>query len=208
MNWGELKAAVASWTTRSDLYTDAALFPRLLELAEQAIFRGTARRPGLRLRMMLATTDPFTPGALPFGFLQVERVSIVSNGQRKTLEPLSGDDFTLFELQSGPPDWYTIRGQQLLVAPSPTTPVRLDYYARPGQMLVDSDTNSVIDNYPGIWLYAMLVEAGNWLRDAEMVAQYMPMLDAAIEGAHAEDERARRSLGTPLQIRSIQAVRA
>lgn len=207
MNWGQLKAAVAQWSNRTDLTTDATTLPLILEMAEQRIYQGSQRRPGLRLRAMLATVDPFTPGTLPTGFLQVERVSLLVGGRRKTLEHRGGDIITDWETIAGTPEVYSIRGNTLLVAPGPTTQVRLDYYLRPTLFSADSDTNAIVDAYPSIWLYAMLAEVGHWLKDPNMVAQFLPMLDEAIEAAHAQDERSKRGLSAPIAVVSQQSVR-
>ena len=207
MNWGQLKAAVAAWSNRTDLTADATILPLMLEMAEQQIFQGSRNRPGLRLQSMLTTVDPYTPGALPTGLLQIERVSTLILGYRKTLEHVGNDQFARYEGQAGLPEVYTVRGANLVVAPGASTQVQLLYYARPTLFVSDSDTNAIIDAFPGIWLYAMLAEVGNWLKDPEMVAQYRPLLDEAIEGARAQDERMRRGASAPIAIKPQLSVR-
>lgn len=207
MNWGQLKAAVAAWSNRTDLTADATILPLMLEMAEQQIYQGSRGRPGLRLQSMLTTVDHFTPGGLPATLLQIERVSLLSGGYRKTLDHVGADQIAVMEGQAGAPEVYSVRGSSLIVAPGGATPVQLLYYARPALMVADSDTHSILDTFPGIYLYSMLAEVGNWLKSPEMVAQYRPLFDEAIEGARAQDERMRRGSSAPITIKSNMGVR-
>lgn len=200
MNWLQLKTAVRDWANRTDL-ADSLLLT-MLELAEQRIYGG---RDGLRLQSMLVTAT-VTPGALPVRFVQAERVAWLTNGQRVVLQSMPTEAFALYEAQSGSPRFYSIRGNVLLVAPG-SQAVELVYYARPAPLAADTDTQAVLDAYPSVYLYALLAQVGEWLRDAEMVAQYLPMLAAAKKDAQEADDDARRG-GTPLVITSDQVVRA
>lgn len=201
MNWLQLRTAVRDWANRTDL-TDA-LLGTMLELAEQRIYGG---RDGLRLQSMLAAEAAFAPGALPARFVQAERVAWITGGHRIVLQSLPTEAFAVYEGQAGHPAYYSIRGNTLLVAPA-SQPVELVYFARPPLLAADGDTHAVLDAYPSVYLYALLAQVGEWLRDDAMVSQYLPLMVAARKDAQDADDDARRG-GTPLVIVSDQVVRA
>lgn len=208
MNWGELKAAVIDYANRGDV--TASLLTTMLGIAEQRIYNGASFGgrdvQGLRLMPMLTTVSAQPVGALPADFLGAHRVARLLNDRPITLEYRGPVKFADLEGLAVPADYYTIRGNSLLVAGSETSTVQLLYFARPVKPVADNDANIVMTNADAVYLYGLLWEVANWLRDPERVAQYAGLfIDAMVATQKADEDRV--SDGGPLVITSSMRVR-
>ena len=201
MNWLALRDMVTSFASRGDL--TQALQASLLPLAEERIYSGMMlggkRIDGLRLQSMLASVNPFTAGPLPARSLAIERLSYLSGARWVPLEYRTSDQLSGAEQQAGSAASYTVRGGSVVVGPDVSTALWLLHYVRPAAPALDADENVVMAASPRVYLYAMLAEVSNWLRSAEMLAQYQGMLVDAMQAAQGADEDARRGSG-PLRI--------
>ena len=208
MNWGLLKAAVVDYINRGDI--TPALMSRMLPIAEQRIFDGTSYTgqvvEGLRLMSMLTEIDPFTVGVLPADFLGAHRVARVSGGRVVQLQYLGPQNFAKLEGQASQSDFYTVRGSTLILAGLQSTQVELLYFARPVSPIADADTNAVMTRAQAVYLYSMLWEVANWLRDKDRAGQYASLfMDAMVSAQKADDSRV--SDGGPLVITADLGVR-
>lgn len=203
MNWLALRDMVTSFAARGDL--SPTLQSSLLPLAEERIYSGMVvggrRIDGLRLQAMLASVNPFTAGALPARSLAIERLSYLNGSRWVPLEYRTSDQLSGAEQQTGSAAGYTVRGGAVVVGPDVTTALWLLHYVRPASPVLDADENVVMAASPRVYLYAMLAEVSNWLRSADMLAQYQGMLVDALQAAQGADEDARRG-ASPLRILS------
>ena len=201
MNFGQLKTATADYVNRGDLTPASSLMGTFLELAEQRIYNGTNRIPGLRLSGML-TTVPAQPldANLPTNLLSIERVSVMRGGRKVPLEFRVSDWLSPFEGQAGQVMYYTVRGGRIIVGASSPITAELLYYARPATPVADADTNVVLDRSPAVYLWAMVLEAAAWARDAELLTTATPLWADSMEAARNADNEARFS--GPLAIAS------
>ncbi len=205
MNWGQLKSAVADYLSRGDVTVASPLMTTWLELAEQRIYNGTNRIPGLRISAMLTTvaSQPLD-AALPADLLGVERVSVMRGGRKVPLEFRVSDWLSPLEGAAGQVMYYTIRGGRIVVGASSPITAELLYYAKPATPVADADTNVVLDTLPSVYLWAMVLEAAAWLRDSELLATATPLWADAMEAARNADDAARFS--GPLSIASDPGV--
>lgn len=201
MNWLQLRNMVSSFASRGDL--SAEVQAMLLPLAEERIYSGLVgggkRIDGLRLQVMLDSVNPFTAGALPTGSLAIERLSHLSGARWVPLEYRTSDQLSGAELQAGGIASYTVRGGAVVVGPNVAGDLWLLHYVRPPAPALDADENVVMAACPRVYLYAMLAEVANWLRSAEMLAQYQGMLVDALQAAQGADDDARRG-SVPMRI--------
>jgi hypothetical protein len=206
MNFGQLKTAVADYVNRGDVTPASSLMTTWLELAEQRIYNGTNRIPGLRLSGMLTTVaaQPLD-AALPTNLLSIERVSVMRNGRKVPLEFRVSDWLSPLEGAAGLVMYYTVRGGRIVVGASSPITAELLYYARPVTPVADASTNVVLDTLPAVYLWAMVMEAAAWLRDSELLATATPLWADAMEAARNADDAARFS--GPLAIASDPGVR-
>lgn len=208
MNWGELKAAVVEYSNRGDL--TPALLTTMLGIAEQRIYNGTSiggrEVQGLRLMSMLTTVGAQPVGTLPTNFLGAHRVARLDGTRPTVLEYRGPVSFARIEGLGTPADYYTIRGNSLVVAGTETTTVQLLYFAKPARPTIDADMNVVMSAADSVYLYGLLLEVANWLRDSERMAQYAGLfMDAMISTQKADEDKT--TDGGPLVITSQMVVR-
>lgn len=208
MNYGQLKTAVASWCNRSDL---TALMDTFRDLAEQRIYNGSPDLDvdQLRLSVML-TTDSAFAGTLAADCLQIHRVKVtLSDSLWKPLEYKPLEALTPYQPYQGQPAFYSVKGSSVVYGPSfdvASYPVELIYYARFATPSADADTNWLLTNNPSVYLYAMCMEVGQWLRDDALLSSAAKLYANAQKACIANDQQGQRS-GATLAIRTDQSVR-
>ena len=165
MNFGELKANVASAMGRSDVptfvydLTTAGLNTdlRILEMQQDAT--------------IIATTEEVS---LPFDFLEMESAYIDAGGARRALLPLTETAQAIRHDNSGQPFYYAIHNGSMTLMPVPDSAynITVRYYAALQDFTDDSDVNPVILAHPGLYMYQALTHAAVWAQDMEAVANY------------------------------------
>jgi hypothetical protein len=179
MNWGELKAAVAAYTHRSDL---TALMPTFLELAEQRIYYGEANSPKLRCAAMHQAAT-LADGTRPAGFLEAIKITPTGHPAR----PLGYRPITHMPHECHAFSW---DGATLVLSSDQAFPVDLTYYARLVTPVADSDTNWLMDSHPGIYLSSMLVEFARWSVDEAMGAREASNYASAVTALNSAEKAA------------------
>lgn len=189
MNWGELKAAVAAYTHRSDI---TALMPMFLELAEQRIYYGEANSPKVRCAAMRQSTT-LANGTRPAGFLEAIKVA-ESGSPEKFLE--------YRPLERMPQDVraYTWDGDTLVLSQDQGFPVDLTYYAKLTTPVADGDSNWLLDSTPAIYLASMLVEVHRWAKDDATAAREAATYSSAVNALTSQEKAAAMS-GSSLRIK-------
>jgi len=182
LTYADLKTAIANFSDRSDL-TDR--IPEFITLAETRIFFGSEEPPfqsdPLRIRAMevdAAATFDAQSVSLPTAYLQMRRLFVTGdNGGRLTM--ISPDTFwdRYERTNSGIPREFTLEGGSLLLGPTPDAAYtgRMLYYSRPAVLDTDDDTNWILENAPGAYLWGALIELAAYIFDADKMA-----------GAHAK----------------------
>ncbi len=184
-SYSDLVTAITSWTHRSDLSTIA---PDFITLAEQRIYNGSndPEFPCKPLRasfMQTSSSGSASNGVIAFPSLYLEtiRLYIVANGKNKELKYKSANDLTPYETDSANANYYTQVGGGLKVGPL-TAAYTHDYYASSPALTVSNTTNTLMTNYPNLYLYACLIEAwmyvGNLAKAQIAYRQYMGAVNA------------------------------
>lgn len=158
MNFGELKAKIALWLDRTDL---TAVIPDFVQLAEARIARDL-RMPGQITVATVTVLAGQSSAAMPADF--AEAVSISNTVGATFVSPAK-----LAELAGTGAAWdeFTIQsGNLTLAAPAPSdASFTVTYYAKFPALVGDSDTNEILTNHPGLYLYCSLAEAAVFLSD-------------------------------------------
>lgn len=203
MNWLALQDAFARFANRTDL--DASL---MLQLAEPRIYSGDPINgvEPLRLSSMLRTVSVApTAGTITIaGMLEVVRVRDAA--RNVVLRVMSPDDIGAIEGLFGPSYAYDPRAGGLRVAPLSSGALEVHYYARPTTPATGTAENEVMRDHPGIYLHAMLIEAGLYLADDDMTMRALKAWQSAMAGAQAADRRADAGGFAALSIRSDRGV--
>lgn len=192
--FAELKAAVETRTVRTDFPDD------VYTLAQAELYSR------LRLREMESTSS-LTVNAeeenLPADFLEARHL-YVDRTPRLVIEIV--DEFAKdadFQ-SSGVPATATILGTKVRFNPVPdgSYTVLLRYIAKPATFSADSDTNTILTNYPSLFLYASLKHFSAWAMRPEDGAVYDAMLESELGRVQAQDKRSRYG-GGPLRSRAL-----
>lgn len=192
MNYGELKAAVAAYSHRSDT---GPLFPVFLPLAEARIYHGEAGAPKLRCAAMRQFAT-LADGTRPAGFL--EAIKITPNGQPS--QPL---DYRPLANMPCERNAFTWDGQTLVLSRDQAFPVDLTYYAHLVTPVDDADTNWLMTNHPGIYLSALLVEVARWSVDEALGAREAANYASAVNALNSAEKAAAFS-GSKLSTRAAR----
>lgn len=207
-NYTELKAAIAAWMNRDTL---TARIPDFITLAESRM----TRLLRLRGQETLATT---TYGAanttrrvsLPTGFIELLSLSIKgpadTDENYKVLEYKQPEDFVQYWVQgAGEPERYTVREEIALdrLAGAEYT-LRMHYLK--GLDIATDTTNSVLTQFPDLYLYGSLTAAEPFIKNDKRLPMWKGFFDEAIREVNKLDDRTRDQVVMTLDPRIMPVV--
>lgn len=203
-NYSELQTHVLARASRADLSAEFADFVRL---AEQVIYFGIEHDSiePLRVKEMEAeTTVSITTGtgSLPADFLTARALSLQNAEQY--LDYLSPYQFRaqkgLFT-GSSKPGYFTIESGALDVLPAWTGTLDLAYIQRPAALTTGAPINTIMTDYPDVYVYGAMRELAKWIRDDEALAFATVDLRTAINNANSMSSMGKHS-GATLKLRT------
>ena len=160
----------------------ADVFPRLVRMAETTFNRRLRCREQMDSASVVISGGS---GALPADF---QEVIGVFNGAG--IEYIGQPVNALKEVQ--PRGYFAISGSTILAAADET--LTLDYYAKIPTIADDlTDTNWLLEKHPGLYLYAVGMEAAKYLRDVETAQATAALVEVEFTAAAAEDAQQRYS---------------
>lgn len=190
MNWGQIKAAVREYAHRADI--SDTLLNTFLALAEQRMYYGEANTPKLRCAAMRATAVMYD-GAQPGGYLEAIKIHQIGSPER----PLN---FLPLALMPAACNAFSWDGQNMVLSDDVSFPLEMTYYRRLPALMDDADSNWVSENAPSIYITAIGVEVGDWMRDSDYVVSQAAKYASAC-GSLTSSERASAISGSTLRIR-------
>lgn len=199
--YANLQLAIADWMMRPGDSTIAAIAPDLIALFEEEA------RDRLRTLFNEATANLVTVAGLAlslqpayFGGLR-EAVLQTSPSHRLTyLTPEQADD-TFVDGETGAPRYITIKGSDFYLYPTPDAAytIAIDYVQ--GLPALSAGGNWLFTNYPSLYLYGALAEAGDYIDDDGALTKYLKRREAGFDRVLLADRKKRWS-GGPLQIKT------
>ena len=202
--YSNLKTSVANYLNRSDL---TAFLGDFITLTEARLNRE------LRVREMVNTDTSITTVAgtqeytLPTGYLEATTI-IFQSDPYCTLRFISNSDFYNKYNASqarGKPTYFTIVGDKILLGVSPNSATTLQVnYCKKLTTLSDSNaTNTILTNYPELYLYGALAESAPFIMQDERINVWGTLYKEALKNAN--DTSSRGSTTTsPLQMSTPQ----
>ncbi len=179
-NYSELVTACENWINRSDLTTQVPDFIRLAEM----------RIVGDLKIQHLMTSETITADNTIEAIATNYRGTVacyLNINPKMTLDYLPPDQFHLVYASSetGKPTAYTVMGNNLHLGPSPDSSYSLEhwYYASPD--IATDTTNSLLTNYPNLYLFATVIEALDYTQDP-LLARYEDKYARALDAAEEE----------------------
>jgi len=204
MNYGQLKALIASTAHRSDLATQ---IPGFIAQAEDMI-ANNLRSFDMEISADLTDLDRTTiDGAaykMPTDFLEmISFAQGIGSKVRVELRSLSFEETTEVShaksRQRSPVGngaiGYTIVKRNILVFPAPPlgNEFALLYYARLPALTLDADTNLLLTNQSSIYLYAALKHLGIYVQDMELSQLYDELFFSTADRLNTQSDRHRNA---------------
>ena len=173
-NYSDLQASVASFLHRDDLTSE---IPDFIKLAEA----------DLQVRAKLSQWDTSATvtvtsgtGPLPSDFAKATSVTYGAGDYTIDFMSQIGYDAYAASGETGEPEFYTIRGTNLLIYPLYSGDVTLAYTARFTALSGSATTNSLLTLFPDAYLNGSLMHACSWLHDLESMNKYAALFEASI----------------------------
>jgi hypothetical protein len=199
MNHLQLKTAIAGWLKRSDM---ADIIPTLVQLAEARLSRELRLRCQLVIGTITASGESI---ALPAGWLEFKALVYSDNSATKlnigTVEQVMTERA---RIGGARPSVGVVTGDALQLGPVTDSSylIQSAYYAKFTALAGDADTNWLLTNHPGVYLWAALAEASPWMVDDQRVATWEAKLGQDMTTLKMADRAAEFS-GSALEFGSI-----
>jgi hypothetical protein len=170
-SYAELQSSVAGWLNRTDL---SAVIPDFIALAE-AQFNRVMRAREMQGQSTADITTAFF--ALPADFAELKSMRLT--------DPLGADSPV-----ASVPQFFSILGEQFQIYPPPngSYTANLIYVRKLVPLSTSAPTNWLLETAPDIYLYGALVQAAQYLRDAEGLATWKTLLEQSIEELRVGDK--------------------
>lgn len=186
--FSDLTSAIADWLERGDL---TARIPDFITLAESRLNRELGIRS---LESDAALTgvigSRFIP--LPAGFREAQNLWINrDSGQRETLR-FTMPELTLADTSPSEPRSWSIDGSNIAFE-RPCDQAYSFTLRKVGGLSISESapTNLVLTNYPDLYLFGALTEAGTFLRDNELFTISDGRFQVALKEAKAKEARSK-----------------
>ena len=170
-------------TDRSDTF---------LQLAHDRIFRDLRPRETM---LQVQITPTTTLIDLPTDFVDMRQLSYLKNNRRVTLRSVGRHELGLFvqnQDQASDTRVYSVIGTQIEVAPAGANrEYTLWYWQKLPQLIADDDTNIILDNYPYLYLYGMLIEGNVYIQDSEQRAASLETYIGEMQQVNGAADRSR-----------------
>ena len=187
-----LKTDISSYMARSDL--TESLKNTFVRIAEAEI------RRKVRIGQMETTNTSFSVSsqstALPTGFVSMRAVTNNTQNQREMdfMSPVRLRSSRIFDEGTGEPSAYTIEGDNIVIAPTPSSgSLTLVYYKAFDALSADTDTNWLLTNGYDVYLYGALRAASEWAMEPDTENQYASKFERAGDQINREDRWGRVS---------------
>lgn len=180
-NYAQLQTAIADWAERGDL---TARIPDFIALAESRLNRRFTART-MQSEVALATVVGSRFVALPAAFREPVTLWLERTTGRTELRLVDAGDLDASNTP-GQPGYWAIDGTNIAFERPTDLAYSMTLRMVGGLALSDANpTNLFLTNYPDLYLFGAMVEAGPFLRDAELLATF----EARFQNALAEAEQ-------------------
>jgi hypothetical protein len=193
--YAELLTEISGYTTRGDV---EQVIPLWVQFAEADFNRRLRHR-----KMVARKTSALATGrvALPSDWLSAINIEVDGRipSRLAYLSPSDLDKARDDYETSGIPLYYTLVGDEIEVAPHPSTAATLEmlYYARIPALSGSNTTNWLLSEAPDLYLFGALAQALPWLEGDPRAQSWVDKAEAILAQINTHDERARFS-GGPL----------
>lgn len=182
---GDLKSSICDWMfDRQDLATVAGDLVTLCQADLNRVLR--TRR---QLTSVTLALDSDGQADIPADYLQFREVAAVLNPRRvlDSVAPTYQDWAYPYDF-ADLPAVFTISGAKLIVRPKTSADISFEYWAKLPEMVEETDTNWLLMEHPGIYLYGCLKHANIFIGKQDR-ADLMANAQAGMIDALVSDDR-------------------
>ena len=199
-NYDDLRAAIISWSHRSDqdLYIDD--FIRLAETEMHNHPQRSLRLRGMELRSTLTMSTSSRFLALPAGFEKMRSMRINVTDEYDKLVSTTPEG--MFRRDSvGKPLYFAVTSQlEFDILPEEAYEVEINYFGTPTGISPTNATNAILTANPDIYLFGALYKLFLKVVDTEQAGTYQAMFYAAIKGANKSSRDGRFGAQPSIQV--------
>lgn len=191
-DYSTLKQALADWSHRTDLSSQLDDFIRLGE---------ERMATDLRVRELETSTTATLTGItlpLPTDFAEFRRFTIASTSKQSP-EMIGADGLRAkYDSANGFPKYYSLVGSNIEFNRTPDSAYTyvLDYWKKPPAITSTDTTSAILTNYPGVYLFASLMELASYTKNDTDLARYQGKYSQYLGMAN----RRARQHGGPMRI--------
>ncbi len=197
--YAQLQASIIAWSHRGDL---AVLVPDFIAMAESRLNRLLQIR-SMEHEVPLAMVPGTRFVALPAGMNKAIALWLGDAARAKLTNQLPEN--LAVQTTSGAPACWAVDNESLAFDRPADLPHVLTFrFIKKFALSVDEPTNALLTAFPDVYLYAALLEAAPYLRDAQQLPVWQERLDRAIQEVRNSDNatRAVAPLSTEFGLRS------
>jgi len=178
-NWDYeyLKSAVASWIHRTTLTSEIIDFITLAEMEINSDFRTRLMETDNTLSLVSGTREV----ELPTRYIEPISLDLVVSGQEnEALTYVQPQQLSVFEGTgaSTRPSYWTVNGANIEFPNLADQTYTLSFRMLRGYDIAATSTNTLLDAYPNVYLYASLIQAAMWMRDLQLEQTYRNAYEA------------------------------
>jgi len=185
-----LKTTIANYLNRTDLTSFLGDF---ITLTESRLNRELRVREMVNTDTSTTTVSGTQSYSLPSGFLEASAVIYQSNPYRTLRFMANGDFYRQYNVTqtSGLPTFFTIVGEKILlgVAPDSAQTLQIDYYKTITALSESNTTNTILTNYPELYLYGALAESSPFLMQDERLNTWAGLYKEALANANLSSQK-------------------
>ena len=202
--YANLQSEISAYAQRGNSASFAALVPSFITLAEADIFKRLRSFREESLETLSFTSGTATV-SLPARCRSIKSVKLTGTYEKELRNvPLSALTALYANANSGTPEFFTIRGTDMVLFPTPSADGNLEALCviAPVALSSTNTTNAILTNYPDLYFYGSLVHAFRYLRNAERKLEAQEAYEMALREANKESRKL-KSGGAPDGIRSL-----
>ncbi|HAI39219.1 MAG TPA: hypothetical protein DCM40_14400 [Maribacter sp.] len=202
--YSNLKTSIANYLNRSDL---TAFLGDFILLTEARLNRELRVREMVNTDTSITTVAGTQSYALPTGYLEATTI-IFQSDPFCTLRFISNTDFYNKYNNSqarGKPTYFTVVGTNILlgVPPNSATTLQVNYYKKLDTLSDSNTTNTILTNYPELYLYGALAESAPFIMQDERINVWGTLYKEALKNANDTSSRG-STTSSPLQMSTPQ----
>lgn len=199
-NYSNLKAAIIRWADNEDL---SCVIDDCIQLCEGEFY--SEGDETLRVREMevesIAALDGADELSLPDGYLEPREFSTTYNDIKYNFEYVTPEELRPTTI-TGLPGYFTIT-DRIRFDRTPTEPldIKMTYLGRLESLSSSSPTNTILMNYPNIYLFGSVAKAFLFSAEEDKAALWQAKFTGAIVAANKTYQRSRIDVASQIPLR-------